>query len=183
MKYGSARRAYPVITNTGTILCGHSQPRACRTTWSHMPAALPVGADSTSDISSTGMLSMSASNVVWPALQPYTLSGSPLAHFSGMTINVNNVDTITPNINEIAMPWKIGSVRITLEPNTKAKAVIKIGRVRARHASITASCTGMPAATARLEKSANKIELRTIMPASAIKPIIDVAVNSAPNNQ
>ena len=32
-------------------------------------------------------------------------------------------------------------------------------------------------------KSTSRIELRTIMPASAMKPIIDVAVNGAPNSQ
>ena len=32
-------------------------------------------------------------------------------------------------------------------------------------------------------KSISRIELRTMMPASAMKPIIDVAVNGAPNSQ
>ena len=32
-------------------------------------------------------------------------------------------------------------------------------------------------------KSTSRIELRTMMPASAMKPIIDVAVNAAPSSQ
>ena len=32
-------------------------------------------------------------------------------------------------------------------------------------------------------KSTSRIELRTMMPASAMKPIIEVAVNGAPNSQ
>jgi hypothetical protein len=32
-------------------------------------------------------------------------------------------------------------------------------------------------------KSTSRIELRTMMPASAMKPIIDVAENGAPNSQ
>ena len=32
-------------------------------------------------------------------------------------------------------------------------------------------------------KSTSRIELRTIMPASAMNPIIEVAVNGAPNSQ
>jgi hypothetical protein len=53
-----------------------------------------------------------------------------------MTIKVSKVDTTTPNMSEIAMPWKIGSVMITLEPATKARAVITMGRVRARQSDI-----------------------------------------------
>ncbi len=38
----------------------------------------------------------------------------------------------------------------------------------------------MPWSTCRSMKSTSRIELRTMMPASAIMPIIDVAVNCAP---
>ena len=55
-----------------------------------------------------------------------------------------------------------------------------IGRVRVLHARMTASVTGTPRWTSCTEKSTSSIELRTMMPASAIQPIIEVAVNSAP---
>ena len=97
-----------------------------------------------------------------------------------MTTRVNKVATTIPKINEIAMPWKIGSNKMTLEPKTNAAAVMMIGRVLALHAKITASVIGTPFAISWREKSTNNMELRTIIPASAIKPIIDVAVNSAP---
>ena len=54
-----------------------------------------------------------------------------------MTSKVSTVETNTPNINEIAMPWKIGSVRMTLAPPIRANAVIMIGRVRAFEAPHT----------------------------------------------
>jgi hypothetical protein len=41
----------------------------------------------------------------------------------------------------------------------------------------------VPLAYSCTVKSTNKIELRTIIPARAIQPIIEVAVNSAPNSQ
>ncbi|SEH76720.1 hypothetical protein BAZSYMB_SCAFFOLD00015_0 [Bathymodiolus azoricus thioautotrophic gill symbiont] len=102
---------------------------------------------------------------------------------NGITIRVNTVDTNTPNNSEIAMPWKIGSDKITLEPPTSAKAVIIIGRVLDAQEFTTASKNGTPLAYSCTVKSTNKIELRTIMPAKAIQPIIEVAVNSAPSNQ
>jgi hypothetical protein len=44
----------------------------------------------------------------------------------------------------MAMPWKIGSVMMTLEPATSAKAVMTIGRVRILQERIMASATGTP---------------------------------------
>ena len=46
----------------------------------------------------------------------------------------------------------------------------------------TASLNGTPRATCSSMKSTNRIELRTMIPASAIMPIIDVAVNCAPSS-
>ena len=48
-------------------------------------------------------------------------------------------------------------------------------------ARITASASGCPAAISWLMKSTSKIELRTIMPARAIMPIMEVAVKLAPS--
>ncbi len=105
------------------------------------------------------------------------------AQASGMTISVSAVDTAAPNRSEIAMPWKIGSVMIDAEPPIKASDVMTIGRVLARHDWITASCTGVPARMACLEKSTSRMEFLTMMPARAIQPIMLVAVNSAPSSQ
>ena len=103
-----------------------------------------------------------------------------LIHPNGITNKVSKVDTSPPNTKEIAIPLKIGSVIITKEPPIKAKAVIAIGRVLASQECITASTTLLPSLiTACLEKSTSKIEFLTTMPASAIKPIIEVAVKSA----
>ncbi len=98
----------------------------------------------------------------------------------GMTTKVRMVDTSTPDAREIAIPWKMGSKKMTEEANTKAKAVIRIGRVRVLQALMTASSTGTPFCTSWIEKSTRRIEFRTIIPASAIHPIMDVAVNSPP---
>ena len=80
----------------------------------------------------------------------------------------------------MAIPWKIGSVMMTLDPATSASAVIRIGRVRILHERIMASATGTPFWISCTAKSTSRIELRTMMPASAIQPIIEVAVNSPP---
>ena len=80
----------------------------------------------------------------------------------------------------MAMPWKMGSVKITLEPATRARAVMRMGRVRVLQARITASATGTPFCTSWIEKSTSRMELRTMMPARAIQPIMEVAVNSPP---
>ena len=99
----------------------------------------------------------------------------------GITNKVNKVETAPPKIKDTAIPWKIGSDNITIDPPNKAKAVIKIGRVRASQERITASRGLKPSfTTASRAKSTNKIEFRTIIPAKAIKPIMEVAVNSAP---
>jgi len=63
-----------------------------------------------------------------------------------------------------------------------AIAVSAIGRARTAAASMTASSSLLPALRAWLMKSISRIEFRTMMPASAIMPIIDVAVNCAPNS-
>ena len=102
-------------------------------------------------------------------------------HPSGITTRVSSVDTITPEASEIAMPWKIGSKKITDDPQTSASAVIRMGRVRVLHDVITASTTVSPCWIRWTEKSTSRIELRTMMPARAIQPIIDVAVNSPPH--
>jgi hypothetical protein len=71
-------------------------------------------------------------------------------------------------------------VKITLEPHTRARAVIMMGRVRVLHARITASATGTPRWISWMAKSTSRMELRTMMPARAIQPIMEVAVNSPP---
>ena len=77
------------------------------------------------------------------------------------------------------MPWKIGSVRITEAPPIRAKAVMMIGRVRALQDNSTASRTSTPFLTSSTAKSTNRIEFLTIIPARAMNPIIEVAVNWA----
>ena len=42
---------------------------------------------------------------------------------AGMTSTVSKVDEIRPKSNEIASPWKIGSVKITAAPMIAARAV------------------------------------------------------------
>ena len=104
-------------------------------------------------------------------------------HPSGITTSVRNVATSEPNSSDTAMPWKIGSDSRTIEPITSASAVIRIGRRRTRPAITIASRTLAPSATCDRANSTSRIELRTMMPASAMKPIIDVAVKSAPSSQ
>ena len=55
-----------------------------------------------------------------------------------------SLETITPDASEMAMPWKIGSKKITEEPQTNARAVIMMGRVRVLHAMMTDSTTEVP---------------------------------------
>ena len=71
------------------------------------------------------------------------------------------------------------SVRATGDRATTAIAVRSIGRNRTAPASTTASVSGMPSASRSSMKSTRMIELRTTMPAPAMKPIIDVAVKKA----
>src|SRR5512137_2065353 len=80
----------------------------------------------------------------------------------------------------MASPWKIGSKRMTKAPTTTAAAVSSMGRKRTAPASTTASASGMPWARRSSMKSTRMIELRTMMPAPAMKPIIEVAVKKAP---
>ena len=54
------------------------------------------------------------------------------------------VETKTPNISEIAIPWKMGSNKIAVEPTTKANAVIIIGRVLVIQAIMIASLISTP---------------------------------------
>jgi hypothetical protein len=67
-------------------------------------------------------------------------------------------------------------------PSIAARPVSAIGFARAAAASTIAWPKGTPRATCRLTKSTSRIELRTMMPASAIIPIIDVAVNGCPRS-
>ena len=57
-----------------------------------------------------------------------------------------------------------------------------MGLARAAADCITASRKAAPSATFRLTKSTSRMELRTMMPASAIMPIIEVAVKLAPSS-
>ena len=98
-----------------------------------------------------------------------------------MTSRVSRVDTKIPKISDTAKPLKIGSSRMKRAPSVADRAVSKIGCARVMAEFTTASFKSIPLATCRLIKSTNKIELRTMIPASAIIPIIDVAVNCAPS--
>jgi len=86
-----------------------------------------------------------------------------------------------PKISEVARPLKIGSSRMNRAPSIAATAVKRIGCARVEAERTTASFSGMPSATLRLTKSTSRIELRTMMPARAIMPIMLVAVYSAPS--
>ena len=92
----------------------------------------------------------------------------------------NTVAATSPVMSEMAKPWKIGSKRITKAPPTTLTAVSSIGRNRTAPASSTALARGMPSARRISIKSTRIIELRTTMPAPAMKPIMDVAVKKAP---
>ena len=63
-----------------------------------------------------------------------------------------------------------------------ARPVKAMGWARTAADCTTASLKAMPCVTCSSMKSTSKMELRTMMPASAIMPIIDVAVNCAPNS-
>jgi hypothetical protein len=67
-------------------------------------------------------------------------------------------------------------------PIIAATAVSRIGLKRIAPASIRTGVSGVPGVGMRM-KSTSRIELRTMMPASAMKPIIEVAENGAPNSQ
>ena len=101
-----------------------------------------------------------------------------------MTSTVSSVDEARPKSSEMARPWKIGSVRITAAPIIAASAVSRIGlkRIGAGLEQHVAQ-RPLPGVPAWRMKSTSRIELRTMMPASAMKPIIEVAVNGAANSQ
>ncbi len=69
-------------------------------------------------------------------------------------------------------------------PIIAAAAVSTIGLNRVAPASINALRSGTSlSARRRRIKSTSRIELRTMMPASAMKPIIEVAVKAALSSQ
>ena len=99
---------------------------------------------------------------------------------SGIATSVNTVATVAPKNRLTAIPWKIGSEIMAAAPAISVRAVMNMGRMRICPAFTTAVCISTPCMTSFLTNSTNRIELRTMMPASAINPIIEVAVNSAP---
>src|SRR5271166_2179423 len=68
-------------------------------------------------------------------------------------------------------------------PIIAASAVRRIGLKRTAPASSRISRKVLPCPAPWRMKSTNRIELRTMMPASAMKPIIEVAVNGVPSSQ
>src|SRR5919109_1553487 len=94
----------------------------------------------------------------------------------------STVEATSPAINDSANPWKIGSNKITLAPTTTAAAVKSMGRKRTAPASATASSSDIPCDRRSSMKSTRMMEFRTMMPAPAMKPIIEVAVKKAPIN-
>src|SRR3989304_4543187 len=87
-----------------------------------------------------------------------------------------------PKMRAIASPLKIGSSRMKVAPSIAARAVSAIGLARAAADCRIASRNGTPSLTLRLAKSTSRIELRTMIPASAIMPIIEVAGKWAPSS-
>ena len=95
---------------------------------------------------------------------------------SGTINSVKTVENMVPPSIEMASPWKIGSNNMTKAPITTVPAVKRIGVVLTAPASITACLSGIPSSNLKLIKSTNSTEFLTIIPAKAIKPIIEVAV-------
>src|SRR5439155_3712136 len=91
---------------------------------------------------------------------------------TGTVMRESSKDAISPAIKAIASPWKIGSNRITDEPTITAAAVSIMGRKRTAPASMTAWSMGIPSARRNLMKSTRMMELRTTMPAPAMKPVM-----------
>jgi hypothetical protein len=83
-----------------------------------------------------------------------------------------------PNMMAQARPEKMGSSVITQLPSSVVPAVARIGRVRTATLWITASRNGVPSRTAIWMNSISTAELRTTIPASAIMPIMAVAVKN-----
>ena len=105
-----------------------------------------------------------------------------MKYTKGTTTRVRRVDARAPNIRAMARPSKIGSKRMTTAPTTTVPAVRRIGRSRTLPASTTASAKDRPRARASSTKSISRTELRTMIPARAMKPIIEVAVKKAPKS-
>jgi hypothetical protein len=88
------------------------------------------------------------------------------------------VETSRPNSKDIAIPWKIGSVRIMAAPTMVDTAVIKMGRVLAMAAEITASYSDMPLLSCSKEKylvarhplGAKSVTLRPFQPPDTSQP-------------
>ena len=97
-----------------------------------------------------------------------------------MMINAIAVETPAPNNRLIAMPLKIGSSIMAKAPAINVNEVIKMGRIRSSAPLMAASVTSFPFATSSFTNSTIRIDCRTMIPPSAIMPIIEVAVNSAP---
>ncbi len=87
------------------------------------------------------------------------------------------VETKIPKIRAMARPLKMGSSRMKKAPIMAASPVSTMGLARTAPARTTASSNGMPLRTDSLMKSTSSMELRTMMPARAIIPIMEVAVN------
>jgi hypothetical protein len=86
------------------------------------------------------------------------------------------VEAKTPKRSDTASPWKIGSRRITAAPTIAAAAVSTIGLNLTAPASIMESFSGAPSRFFIRMKSTRMMEFLTTIPASAMKPIIEVAV-------
>jgi len=102
---------------------------------------------------------------------------------AALALGVSPVAATAPNIIAIARPWKMGSKSITKEPTTTAAAVRAIGLNRTAPAFISAFLSPPQSRHSIWAKSISRIEFLTMMPASAIKPIMEVAVKKAPNSQ
>ncbi len=99
-----------------------------------------------------------------------------MKYSKGITNRVSAVDTKIPKMSEMAKPLKMGSSKMKNAPIIAAKPVNTIGCARVMAEATTASFNATPCETCKRMKSTNKIELRTMMPAKAIMPIMDVAV-------
>ena len=97
-----------------------------------------------------------------------------------MTNLLNKVAAISPKIKLMAKPLNIESDSITRLPKITADAVNNIGRKRKIPAEITASFNLKPRAICCSIKSIKMIEFLTMMPAPAMKPIIEGAVKYEP---
>ncbi len=83
----------------------------------------------------------------------------------------------TTGVHRLVDMAKKGLLKV---PAINVNEVIKIGRIRISAPLTAASLTGIPVVTSIFTNSTIRIDCRTMIPPSAIIPIIDVAVNSAP---